>query len=405
MEKKERLKSLIEDLNDGIDEEKVKVEFKKEFGHVSSSEISEIEQELIKEGTTVAEIQKLCNVHASVFSGNISDLHTLDEVDRQWGHPLFIFRKENQGILKYLDEKFYPAFDLYKEDDSEENKIDLMSRIKTLSKVKTHYERKENVFFPFLEKAGINGIPQVMWGKDDEIKDIFTKLMNEDLNKEDFIKTIDLSIEEVLSMITKEDEILSPILVKTIKGFEWLTIAKVSSNVGYIFTGGIEGASLSDAEQWIKENSLEYVDESLENEDEEEIEDGYIKLPSGLIKVKDLTVMLNAAPYDITFIDKDDKVAYFSEGKDMMFERTRTIIGRDVRMCHPPKIVGIVEELIKDFKAGIKDEEIRILTPGTKVNLVRYYAVRDDDGKYIGTLEVTEEISSIVDMVNEIRNK
>ena len=124
MEKKERLKSLIEDLNDGIDEEKVKVEFKKEFGHVSSSEISEIEQELIKEGTTVAEIQKLCNVHASVFSGNISDLHTLDEVDRQWGHPLFIFRKENQGILKYLDEKFYPAFDLYKEDDSEENKIE-----------------------------------------------------------------------------------------------------------------------------------------------------------------------------------------------------------------------------------------------------------------------------------------
>ena len=75
--------------------------------------------------------------------------------------------------------------------------------------------------------------------------------------------------------------------------------------------------------------------------------------------------MLNAYPEDITFIDKEDKVAYFSEGKDPVFARTRTIIGRDVRNCHPPKAIPVVEQLLKDFKAGIKDEEIRIMARGT----------------------------------------
>lgn len=401
MTKKDRLKELIQDLHAGKPEAEVKEQFRQEFGHVSSEDISQMEQELMKEGVSVQEIQKLCNVHAAVFSGSISDLHTLDRIDRQPGHPLFVFRKENQGIYQYMEDVLKPLLEQFIHNPTEKNRIDLGASVWELSKIDQHYSRKENLFFPYLEKKGITGPPQVMWGKDDEIRDIIRKILNEKLSNEELVRQIELAIEEVDSMIIKENDILSPLLLKNIDPEDWIVIAEASPEIGYVFNGGIEGASPSDANTWLNEQRRKqpFVQKTVEKIDSS----GYIKFPSGLIKHEDLLFMLNTSPQDFTYIDKDDKVAYFSEGKHMVFERTRTIIGRDVRLCHPPRAVPVVEQMLADFKAGIKDSETRIVTPGTKVLLVRYFAVRNADNEYLGTLEMTEEISELIDTVNELR--
>ncbi|MDO5040906.1 MAG: DUF438 domain-containing protein [Peptoniphilus sp.] len=403
MNQKNQLKDLIKRLHLGEDQVEIKKDFKKNFGHVSSSEIAKLEAELISEGLEVEEVQRLCNIHADVFQGSISDLHSLDQVDQEKGHPLHIFRKENVGLVEYLRNSFEPLFEKYKEDFSEEVKIDLLAEVHELSKIDRHYSRKENLFFPFLEKAGVNGPPQVMWGKDDEVRALLKEAKK--LDKEALVEKIDLALEEIKSMITKENDILSPLLLKNIRAFEWITIARASATIGYAFNGGIEGASPSDAMNWIEKQKGAGIDKSEELLEEIKVMEGEtIYFPSGAINYKDLVTMLNSYPQDITFIDREDKVAYFSEGKDPVFARTRTIIGRDVRNCHPPKAIPIVEQLLKDFKSGAKDEEIRVIAKGNKVLLVRYFAVRDEEKNYIGTLETTEEISKILDIVNEVKN-
>lgn len=120
-----------------------------------------------------------------------------------------------------------------------------------------------------------------------------------------------------------------------------------------------------------------------------------IQLPSGFFTEKELTHVLNSLPCDITFVGDDDKVHFFSEQPDRVFPRTRTIIGRDVADCHPPKSLEAVEKLVDAFKKGTKDSESFWIQRGDMFILIRYFAVRDDEGKYLGVLETTEEISAL----------
>ena len=402
MTKQDRLKSLIKQLHAGTPEEVVKQQFLQEFSDVSSEEISQMEQALMAEGMSVAEIQKLCNVHAAIFAGNVRDITGLSRMERQPGHPLYVFGKENEGLSRFIESTLKPALEGFIAQSSDSHRTDLLAAVKQLSQVERHYARKENLFFPYLEKKGITGPPQVMWGKDDEIRDLLKTILHGELSPEELIQTTQSAIAEIESMIVKENDILSPLLLKHIEPADWRLIAQESPAIGYAFNGGIEGASPSDANHWLARQSAEATPDTAEAEKAIDPA-GYISFPSGQIKYDDLLYMLNTSPQDFTYIDKDDKVRYFSEGKHMVFERTRTIIGRDVRLCHPPRAVPVVEKMLEEFKAGIKDHEVRIVTPGNKVLLVRYYAVRNEANEYLGTLETTEEISAIVDQVNELR--
>lgn len=401
MNKKEALKTLIKDLHQGRSEEEVKAQFKKDFGQVSSLEIASMEQELIREGMKVEEIQRLCNVHADVFQGSIEDIHSLDAIDQEMGHPLYVFRKENQGIRAFIGEKLRPLLEEYRSQPDPSRALDLRALMKELYKIDRHYARKENLFFPFLEAAGVTGPPQVMWGKDDEARALIKESTEEKLEGEALIAKVEEALSEVESMIVKENDILSPLLLEHIHADEWLSIAKDSPTIGFAFNDAIPGASISDTNQWLMERAGR-VQLGIKKTVPEKNE-GDILFPSGRISLYELTHMLNSSPQDITFIDGDDKVRYFSEGKDMVFARTRTIIGRDVRLCHPPKAVPVVEQMLSDFKAGTKDVEVRILEKGTKIFLIRYFAVRDDDGHYVGTLETTEEISKVLGMIQGLK--
>lgn len=391
MEKKNQLKSLIQRLHRGEDENTIKKEFKEKFGTVSSSQIAKLEQELIVEGMPIEEIQSLCNVHAAVFEGSVEDIHVLDKIDRQWGHPLFVFRKENEGIIAFIDEKLKPTLQAFDTDPR-----DVIAMVKELGKIDRHYSRKENLFFPYLEKKGVTGPPKVMWGKDDEVRALIKEAQKDELTKEERIAVVQKLIEEVESMVKKENEILSPLLLEHISEKDWLVIAESSPEIGFAFNGGIEGASPSDAMHWIESQRGKVLSEEVP-EEEDIVTDGLLKFPSGKLTIEQMKHMMNTSPMDFTFIDENDNVLYFSEGKHPVFARTRTIIGRDVRNCHPPKAVPIVEQMLKDFKEGVKDEELRFVFMGSKVLSIRYFAVRDEEGKYVGTLETTEEISGLLE--------
>ena len=126
-------------------------------------------------------------------------------------------------------------------------------------------------------------------------------------------------------------------------------------------------------------------------------------METGILSLKQLELFLNHLPVDITFIDQDDVVRYFSHGKERIFARTKAVIGRTVQNCHPPRSVHVVEELLADFKAGRKDTEDFYIKFRDKYVYIRYFAVRDEIGQYVGTLEFTQNIDPIQAIEGEKR--
>lgn len=380
MNRPEILKGIIEKLHHGATVDEVKEEFKREFGNVSSEEIAEAERILMAQGMPLEEVQRLCDVHATLFEGSV----TQPENSFEMGHPLEVFKAENEGIKQFIATRLNKAIDMYKED--KENNEFLLNELNSLRKIDKHYSRKENLLFPYLENAGISAPPKVMWGVDDEIRDLIKKsIFLVESKDENALKTIEEMVEQVFSMISKEDDILAPMLIEVMNEEDWKVVASESSQIGYVFTGDKEGASLSDAKAWLNEGEAKV----------ESRNDDPIQLPSGFFKNNELTALLNTLPCDITFVGADDKVHFFSEQENRVFPRTRTIIGRDVANCHPPKSLDAVEKIVESFKNGTKDSEMFWIQKGPVFILIRYFAVRDTDGTYLGVLEVTEEISNL----------
>ena len=386
-----QLKEILGKLHSGSTPESVKEEFLREFGSVSAEDLAAAEKKLMEEGMKLEQVQKLCDVHAFVFEDNLQSVGKSKQVDSIPGHPAFVFKGENTGLKAFLAKEFEPALEAFAKDSSEKNILTLQQAVTRLSKLHVHYQRKENLLFPYLEKAGITAPPKVMWGVDDEIRDLWKEALADLPSKSKAVlPSVQKLLAQVKSMITKEDNILMTMLLENLDSDDWLTVARDSADIGYCFNGGVEGASPSDALSWYRWNfSMSGKEEKLEQSFDK------LKLPSGSFTLEELTCMLNSMPADITFVGKDDKVRYFSEGKERVFPRTRSIIGRDVAHCHPPKSLHVVEKLVGEFKAGTKDEESFWLQRGAQFVLIRYYAVRSEKGEYLGVMEVTEEISAL----------
>ena len=389
-----KLKEMIEQLHrQGVDHEVIKEQFKAEFGTISGEELAAAERKLIEAGEIdVEQIQKLCNIHAAVFEGSIEDIHAKD-VEATPGHPAFVFIKENEGLTVFLDGEFTTAKNAYLAAATDDTKANMLAALKSLSKLDRHYSRKENLFFPYMEKVGINAPPKVMWGVDDEIRGRWKNAIRElEADKAVSKAELDELESEVRGMIGKENNILMPMLKGCMDSEAWLTVGRDSAEIGFCFNDGIEGASASDAVTWYRWNA------SLSPKSEEipaaELK-GLVNLPSGNMSLEELTWLFNSLPMDITFVGADDRVRFFSETKDRIFPRTRSIVGREVALCHPPKSLDVVEQLIEDFKSGKKDSESYWLQKGTDFILIRYFAVRDENGKYLGVAETTEEISAL----------
>ncbi len=383
------LKELIAQLHDGKSVDEVKGAFAKVFGNVSAEEIAQAEQALIANGMPVSEVQRLCDVHAAVFKGSIEEIHQSSDQSEILGHPANTLKLENRALERLMDDIRQQLARL--PDDGAQKK--LKTDLTNLLEIDRHYAKKENLLFPYMEQYGITAPPKVMWGVDDEIRaqwrEITEKLRTEDAAQ--LKERIESLLDRIAEMIFKEENIMLPMLLENLTQDEWKSIADESEEFGYCLIGRVP--------EWTPPEQKQA--EAVQRE--AAAAPGVISFPTGTLKTEELVRMLDTLPMDITFVDKDDTVKYFSRGTERIFPRTKAVIGRKVSNCHPPASVHIVEKLVEDFKAGRKDQEDFWINMGGKYILIRYFAVRSDKGEYLGVLEVTQDIRPIQEIKGEKR--
>lgn len=393
-QQKKVIREIILGLHEGLSLEDAKARMEKEVGEISSLEIAEVEQSLINEGMSTDEIKRFCNVHALLFETTLQEDLAKEENP---AHPVNLFKSENREIekltaaLKSLAEKAGQA-------EAAQFRTEVSGLLEKLRDIELHYTRKEQLLFPYLERYGFMGPSKVMWGKHNEVRELYKTAIAQ-LEKikdrsaaEKFVENhLNLLIEEVDGMIFKEENILFPTSLEKLQTEDWIDILKESDQVGYAYiTPPAETAHLVDA---LKKAAA----------DKPAVVDGKIKLPSGLLAPAQLMHMLNALPVDITFVDHDDTVRYFSENAERIFVRTRAIVGRNVQNCHPPQSVTQVEKILDSFKDGSRDSAEFWLSLKGKMIYIVFYAVRDEKGKYLGTLEVAQDITKLQKLEGERR--
>lgn len=390
--RQQKLKEIIRGLHSGTSLDEAKALFKANFDEVTTAEISQMEQALIKEGMQVDEIQKLCDVHAAVFEGSISDIHSFGDHTKIKGHPVQVFFEENARIEKLISEEIEPYL-------SQSGKTaELMLRVgyDRLKEIHHHYARKEYLMFPKLEKNGITAPPKVMWGVDDEIraeiKEIIRLLGEIDHDEAHVKELIQANILRVRDMVFKENNILMPLLLENMNFFDWVIVDSSSEEIGWFLE--------KPKESWKQERPKD-VNEPIPPKVESTV--GSVPFDAGSLTFEEVNHMLNVLPFDMTFVDKDGFVKYFTQGKERIFDRPKTIIGRHVSMCHPPASVHIVEEIVESFRSGRKNNEDFWIKLKDMFVYIRYFAVRDKHNNYLGTLEITQNIKPIRELEGEKR--
>ncbi|HHU90783.1 MAG TPA: DUF438 domain-containing protein [Clostridiaceae bacterium] len=390
------LKEIIKELHDGKAVDDVKAKFAELIQGVSTAEISEMEAALIAEGMPVEEIQRLCDVHAEVFKGSIEEIHRAEKPEETPGHPVNTFIKENKAVSELIED-IQKDIDTYKSDASKKNAKKILKGFELLWEIDKHYLRKENLLFPYLEKYGITAPPKVMWGVDDEIrqeiKEVIEILKSVSVDNEQIIEKAEAALVRVNEMIYKEENILFPMAMDTLSEDEWVKIQQESKEFGFTL--------IKPKDKW-KPARVD-IEGKILDQGEEPSNEGYIEFDAGFMSPEEVNAILNTVPFDMTFVDKDGVVKYFTMGKERIFPRPKTVIGRQVSNCHPPASVHVVEKIVEDFISGKKDHEDFWIRMGPRYVLIRYYAVRNSKGKYLGTLEVTQDIKPIQEITGEKR--
>ncbi|WP_340006058.1 DUF438 domain-containing protein [Paenibacillus sp. FSL K6-0276] len=387
------LKEIIKELHAGKSVEEVKARFEEAVGDVTVAEISAMEHSLMtEEGIPVSEVQRLCSVHTAIFKGSIEQIYRSSKPEEQPGHPVHTFKLENREIERLVNFRLDLHAAKFQKNDSEDMVFKLLEDLSLLLDLDKHYSRKENLLFPYLEKYGIYGPTKVMWGVDDNIrrmiKEAKVALSTYNGNVSEIGIQLTEIIKEVNEMIFKEENILLPMALDKLTEDEWVKIARESDEIGFCLT--------APEQEWVPERATEPEGAVEQGEAVGDApQEGFIRFETGLLSLHQLETVLNHLPVDLTFIDENDVVRYFSHGKERIFARTKAVIGRTVQNCHPPQSVHVVEKLLEDFKAGRKDAEDFWINIKDKFIYIRYFAVRDETGRYMGTLEFTQNIAPI----------
>jgi DUF438 domain-containing protein len=392
------LKEIIKRLHAGEAPAQVKSQLLAIVRETDATEIAAMEQELIAEGVPVEEILSMCDLHSAVLRELIVER---SEQTIAPGHPVETFRKENEVIGKTaaaMREAFARLTDAAETASTDPARLHECRRIfNDLMDIEKHYRRKENLLFSFLEKHGITGPSKVMWGKDDEVRELLKAvaeaLAQDDATPAEWILVGEAVLAPALAaveeMIYKEEKILLPMALDTLNDLEWGEIWSQSPEYGWCL---IEPA-----------NDYRPPKTVAPGQPVEMPKGGALIFPTGALTFEQLRGLFAILPVDLTFVDADDCVRYFSEGVDRVFARSKAIIGRKVHHCHPPKSVHIVEKILSDFKSGERNvAEFWIEMHGKFVH-IRYFAVRDDKGVYLGTLEVTQDLTRLRALTGERR--
>ena len=384
--RKDLLKHMILQLHEGEAPDAVRKQLVRLMGQVPYNDIVEVEQELISEGLPQEEVLKLCDIHTAALDGAID--HTGAKI-ADAGHPVHTMQQENIALrqeIKALDELYEDIKNLDDKESPAESILKIQGHFNALMDVDKHYVRKENLLFSYLEKHEITGPPTVMWGKHDEARELLKGALkaldaSKNITAGEAAAVIDMVVKPaskaVDEMIDKEEEILFPMTLDTLSNEEWYEIYKQSPELGFC----------------LYDPTDDWQPEGVDISKEEDVDTRKITLPSGSFSVDELTAVLNNIPFDLTFVDKDDRVRFFTQGKERIFARNRAILGREVQRCHPPSSVNTVEKILDDFKSGEQDSAAFWLNMAGKFIHIEYFALRDKNKNYLGTLEVSQDLT------------
>ncbi|MDY7040119.1 MAG: DUF438 domain-containing protein [Chloroflexota bacterium] len=392
--RREILKGLIRDLHEGKTVDEVKQEFAALLRDVGAAEIAEIEQALIAEGLPETEIKRLCDVHVAVFR---ESLDTQTKPEMTTGHPLHTFRAENAAAARILD-ALQESLQALSVTPGQAQLQQAREQLGELREYERHYLRKENILFPFLERHGFGGPSSVMWAIHDDIRADW-KALDELLaagpgddptafqsRLDEISESLGTAIRE---MFYKEENILFPTALEKLSADEWGAIRAQELEIGYCY--------VEPGDQWPPESAVEAAAPAPPPAE------GLLQLDTGALTAQEVNQLLKHLPVDVTYVDKDDSVRYFSQTQERIFPRSPAIIGRKVQKCHPPDSVHRVQRILDDFRTGSRNvAEFWIQMQGKFIH-IRYFAIRDEKGEYQGTLEVSQDVTHIRALEGERR--
>lgn len=387
-ERVEQLKGFLKRLGTGEDLGAVREDFASQFAHVEASEIMKAEQGLMREGTPLAEVQQLCDLHSALFHG--STIHEQMESEHAKVEAVLEAQEKSQSVVTLVETVGHPLNRLTEENKALDalieafkvkvaNKTATVDDVNEVRQVSIHYAKKGDLLYPHLKVAyDISGPSMVMWTVDDDIRDGFGRLARAKSIDDAWYEEFDGLLTRAQEMIYKEQNILFPICAENFSTEEWYQIYKDTEQYEEIF--GVERVAWAEAEAALATQTTNASGD-----------DNTIALIGGSLTVDQLNAMLNTMPMEVTFVDHEDINRYFNDG-EKVFKRPTTAIGRDVFSCHPPKIEPIVRGIIDSFRKGERDNVAVWLEKVGRPFYVNYMAVRDQNNNYLGTLELVQDM-------------
>lgn len=390
--KADRLRAVIDKLASGAKPSDVKKEFHELIKGADASEVAAMEQSLIESGMPVEEVQRLCEVHADVFRDGLEKGR---RVQSMGGHPVHTYMAENKVARKHAGALARAA--LFGSADS------VKAAAEALKPIIVHYTRKENQLFPFLEKSGFTGPSKVMWGKHDEVRARFKELDEAYENGDKArVKAHGRALAaQVRTMIFMEERILFPNALKRLSDADWASVRRGEDAIGFAWVkpgAEYDPALVRPAGSSMYANLEAAIASSAGGSSGAAPSlagaDG-IRLSEGSLSLEVLNLILTGLPMDVSFVDANDKVQYYSDSPHRVFPRSPAIIGRDVRNCHPHKSVATVEKIIAAFKNKERDKADFWLELNGRFIFISYKPLYGKDGSYLGTLEMSMDATEL----------
>ena len=387
-ERVEQLKGFLKRLGTGEDLGAVREDFASQFAHVEASEIMKAEQGLMREGTPLAEVQQLCDLHSALFHG--STIHEQMESEHAKVEAVLEAQEKSKSVVSLIETVGHPLHQLTEENKALDaliesirpkvaDKTATVDDVNAVRQVSVHYAKKGDLLYPHLKVAyDISGPSMVMWTVDGDIRDQLGDLAKSSQSVDDWYRRFDELLTRAQEMIYKEQNILFPICAENFSTEEWYQIYKDTAQYEEIF--GVKRTAWAEAEAALATQTTKASGD-----------DNTIALIGGSLTVDQLNAMLNTMPMEVTFVDHEDINRYFNDG-EKVFKRPTTAIGRDVYSCHPPKVEPIVRGIIDSFRKGDRDNVAVWLEKQGRPFYVNYMAVRDQNNNYIGTLELVQDM-------------
>ncbi len=401
IEKMNRLILFCQGLLNKEDGKTLYLKYLDDIKSITPFELIYIQNEQLKMGYSPKELLTVVDKLINVFHQSLSQ--------HSWQRPsedsfLGDLIKENEAVASLLN-AFKPKI---KEGDLIEMKDEIMDFVNDLKSYHVHLQKIENLLFPYLEKldARYDGL-KIMWSLHDDLRALFKVLItelnhegNEAFEAHDASSTLVSLIGQLyftlFGLIQKQDLILFPVASKLLTVDELSNMRQQSVEYGFCF---IDPPN-------IKVDLASKIGVSLSKPtfgQDQHVYQQMIDTGTGVLDFERVGLILDMLPVDITLVDENDKVAYFSRPKDRIFPRTVSVLGRDVRNCHPPESVHVVEEIILAFKNKTASEaSFWIQMRGLFIH-IQYFALYNKNGEYKGTLEVSQEISKLRALEGEKR--